>query len=198
MDEAVAFLNGAALRSGLELAAVVSAYVLDRFFGGSFEAFADPSRAKPLSFMALVRRADLAWSHASLYAFVRVGRQLAELPLAVAERLSVRHHRALLVLEDVEEKAAFAREALERGWSSEELEVAVRARRPASNRGRRPLPPVLKEFRAARRILTRVEDEVPVAELSSEQREELAEVLEELSARIGVVRAALDGGEAAA
>lgn len=155
IDEAVRFINQRTAAAGIELAREVGAYVLETFFGGDFEAFSDPRRTKPLSFRRLQERQDLLLPASTLYTFVRVARQLAELPAETAERLTVSHHRALLPVKDPDEKAALARRALDEGWSKVELERTVRARLPRSPRGRKRLPACVK---AAPRIARALEE----------------------------------------
>jgi len=191
VDDAVVYINVAVNRSGLELAAEVSKYVIERFFDGSYEAFRDPNRHKARSFNALCRRADLAIPQASLYAMVRVGQQLAELPPAVAQALTVKHHRALLPVADPTEKIALARRAAEEGWTAATLEAEARAARGPTTGGRPPLPPIVKEFRALRRVLDARGVDEPLTALSDRQREELETILSDLEARIANVRAAL-------
>lgn len=194
VDDTVLWLNAAVTRSGLDLAVAVRAYILDRFFEGSFGAFADPHRQKPQSFIALTRREDLELSHASIYALVRVGQQLEELTPTVAQALTVKHHRALLPLSDTKAKSSLAKKAVTQRWTATQLEDAVRAQLPATRRGRTPLPPVVKEVRALRRAIAA--DSVPldaVGDLSGDQRQELQDALADLEARLTAIRAALEG-----
>lgn len=193
VEGAVAHINAAVNRSGVDLAATVASYVLETFFDGSYEAFADPSRTKLRSFTALCQREDLALSQPSLYALVRVGHQLDELPPSLARALSIKHHRALLPLADPAEKLALAHKAVAERWSAATLEAEVRATRGPQSGGRRPLPPVLKEFRALRRALSdaATESATGLLDLSEAQKDELEATLGALEARIGEVRAAL-------
>jgi len=191
VDHAVAWLNGAVNRRGLDLARDVHGYLLETFFGGSYEAFSDVNGLKPQSFVALCAREDLTLSHATLYSLVRVGEQLKVLPHEVAEALTVRHHRALLPLADVTEKRELAERAAAEGWTASELEAAVRGQRPESRRGRRPLPTAVKEVRALRRTIDVPLDTDGLDDLTPELRRELEDALARVEARLEALRAAL-------
>ncbi|PKN55271.1 MAG: hypothetical protein CVU56_22090 [Deltaproteobacteria bacterium HGW-Deltaproteobacteria-14] len=191
VDDAVEHINAAVNRSGVDLAADVASYVLETFFDGSYDAFLDPSRYKARSFSALCQREDLALSRASLYALVRVGHQLDELPAPIAHALTMRHHRALLPLDDPAEKRALARKAIDERWTVTALEAEVRAIQPPKRSGRPPLPAVVKQLRAVQRAFATAEPAAPLPELSDDQREELEATLTELEARITSLRQAL-------
>lgn len=191
VDDAVGYINAAVNRSGIDLAADVASYVVESFFDGNYDAFLDPSRHKARSFTALCLRDDLALSRASLYALVRVGHQLDELPPSVARALTVKHHRALLSLDDPTDKLALARKAVEERWSAKTLEAEVRTLRPPKRNGRPPLPAVIKEFRAFRRTLAAIPHDEPLSDLSDDQRRELEATLAALETRITDVRTAL-------
>ena len=150
---AVAWLNQAVRNSGVQLAVQVSDYVLSTFFGGDFEAFLDPSRLKSQSFRALCRRDDLELGETTLFRLVRVGHQVGRLPNDVAEALSLSHHRTLLLVTDGRHRNALARQAAQEGWSVEKLAEAVKQKQPPdpNRRGRKPLPPGLKQFAAVAR-----------------------------------------------
>lgn len=192
VEEAVVWLNGAASRSGLGLAVEVRDYVIARFFGGSYEAFSDPSSVKPASFRALAQRSDLEVSHATLYALVRVGEQARSLPAAVAEALSMRQHRALLPLADPEAKAALAAEALAHGWSAADIADEVRAQRPLEEaKGRPVVPPVVKQARALKRLLKAPALPEAGEVLTPKQRGELEGAAAALESHAAALRAAL-------
>ena len=144
VEAAVRFINTRTAQAGIGLAREVGAYVLAAFFDDDFERFADTRRNKSLSFRRLLERQDLLLPPTTIYTFVRVARQLGELPAETAERLSLSHHRALLPLKDGEEKAALARQAVVEGWSKLDLERRVRAGQPRSPRGRKRLPACVK------------------------------------------------------
>lgn len=192
IDEAVDWLNGAVRRSGLDLAVVVHRYLLDRFFGGRYEAFADPSRTKPTSFRALCASPRLALSANSLYTMVRVGEQLAELPEELGRTLSVGHHRALLPVTDPVVKRDLAARAAAARWSVRELEDAIRLQRPPSRAGRPRLSPVVRASRAIVRGLGALPapDDLAGA-LTPAEREEVAAALVGIERAAEVLRAAL-------
>lgn len=153
VDGAVAWLNRTVQSSSVQLAVEVSDYVLATFFGGDFQAFADTTSNKPVSFRALGRREDLAIGEATLYRLVRIGQQVGQLPADVAEALSLKHHRALLSLTDGRSRNALAREAATEGWTAQQLADAIQAKQPidGKKRGRKPLPAALKGLAAMRR-----------------------------------------------
>jgi hypothetical protein len=118
IDEAVRFINRKTILTGLELAREIGQYLLDTFFDGDYQSFADTSRSKKTSFRALLVREDLLLGNATLYRFVRISHQLRALPPDLASDLSLAHHRALLPLNDADTKTELARRALDEGWSS--------------------------------------------------------------------------------
>jgi hypothetical protein len=162
VEAAVRYLNERTAAAGIGLAREVGEYVLGVFFDGDFERFSDTRRNKPLSFRRLLERQDLLLPPTTIYTFVRVARQLGELPAEAAERLSLSHHRALLTVKDPQQKTVLAGLALAEGWSKVDLERQVRAQQPKSTRGRKPLPACVK---ATTRI-TRALDEAFAAAAS--------------------------------
>lgn len=164
IEAAVHFINLRTAEAGVGLAREVGEYVLEAFFAGDFGRFSDPRRNKPLSFRRLLERQDLLLPPTTIYTFVRVARQLAELPAEAAERLSLSHHRALLSVRDPREKVALARRAAAEGWSKVELERRVRTQQPRNPRGRKPVPAYIK---ATSRI-TRVLDEAFAEEAAAD------------------------------
>lgn len=191
IDDAVAHINEAVNRSGLDLAADVYSFIIGRFFGGSYEAFVEPSRLKARSFAALCQRDDLNLSQASLYALVRVGHQLEQLPATVARALTVKHHRALLPIADPAEKLTIAQRAADERWTAAEIDAAARRSRGPTTGGRPRLPSVIKQFRAFKRALSAAVPDEPLPSLSDAQRAELETTLGALEARIASVREAL-------
>ena len=153
VDGAVAWLNRSVQTSSVQLAVEVSDYIVATFFGGDFQAFADPSRTKPVSFRALARRDDLAIGEATLYRLVRIGQQVGQLPADIAEALTLKHHRALLSLSDGRSRHALARQAAAEGWTAQQLADAIQQKQPlaGNKRGRKPVPAELKGLAAMRR-----------------------------------------------
>ena len=197
VGEAVRWLNAAVRRHGVALAREVRDYVLDRFFAGSFEAFADPGRGKPLSFRALTARADLAVSRTTLQALVRVGEQVRSMAPAVAEALTIKHHRVLLPVQDAALKADLAARAVREGWSAARLaEVAVEVGAVAPRRVPAARATALSRLRAAQRALPERWDAQALAGLDADAREALEDAVEELELRLEAIRAALAGAEA--
>ena len=153
VEAAVAFINERTAESGVRLAREVGEYVLAAFFGGDFERFRDSRRNKSLSFRCLLARQDLLLPPTTIYTFVRVARQLVGLPAEAAACLSLSHHRALLPVQDEQEKAALATRAAAEGWSKLDLERRVRARESQSPRGRKRLPVYVKATSRIARVL---------------------------------------------
>lgn len=155
----VADLNAAARKSGVELALEVSALVLRRFFDGDYAAYAAVDRDKEHSYRRLAAHPDLELSASTLQRLVRIGHQAATMPLALAESLSLRHHRALLTVADEEKREALAAEALRQRWTSDQLEAKARATRPATKAGRKPLPLAVRRTRAIGKALAAAKGE---------------------------------------
>ncbi len=195
LDEAVNFINRKTILSGLDLAREVGQYILDNFFDGDYQKFADPSSAKEGSFRALLSREDLLLGNTTLYNFVRVSHQLELLPSDLVDRLTLTQHRALLPLPDPKLKEKLARRALDQGWTSSVLEAEVSKHLPVSRRGRKPSPLVVKTIHRVAKALnsSRVEafDADEIRRLGPERTAALAAQLEENLARLEVLRKAL-------
>ena len=196
VDAAVRWLNQQVLASGLELAAEVKRYVLETFFDGDYERFADPSRGKPLSFSALCRREDLELGEATLHRLVRIARQVEELPGEIGRRLSISQHRMLLPVTDPALKVELAEKAVVEGLTVEELGEAVREAQPTNKSGRPPLPVIVKQQRQIQRVLGRLgevgEDKLLVEGLKRSELEELAATLRASEKRLGELRGAVE------
>ncbi|MCA9517570.1 MAG: hypothetical protein KC635_21670 [Myxococcales bacterium] len=195
VNEAVSWLNARVQSSGLALAIEVHAYVIDRFFRGEYAAFASKNPLKSKSFNALCRREDLELSRTTLSLMVRTGEQLKTMPAPIAQALSMRHHRALLQMDDVGERNALAAIAAEQGWTAATLDEVIRSQRPPGPPGRPALPVVLKEARALRRALGAPDgddgDEAAAQALTASvrgmdvaQQEELRDALLAVEARV--------------
>ena len=196
VDAAVRYINERTIQSGLDLAREVGDYVLETFFDGDFASFTNPSRSKSTSFRALLAREDLLLGHATIYGFVRVSHQLKTLPAEVVSRLTLTQHRALLPLPDPERKEAMARQALDEGWSAEELEAEVRKLLPRSRRGRKPLPPFVKGIRNVVKALDLAfENQVTpeaVTTLGPKETSALSAQVEESLARLEALKQSLE------
>ena len=97
-----------------------------------------------MTFRQLSERDDLQVGYATLWRAVSVLDQLALLPEPVARSLPPTHHAALLPVKDPRKKVELARRALDRGWSRDELERAVKAVKGSSKGGRPSLPRFVK------------------------------------------------------
>ena len=141
VDAAVSWLNRTSQVSGIRLAVEVSSYILTTFFDGDFKQFSSHDRTKPSSFSALCRREDLNLGESTLYRLVRIGHQVQLLPTAVAESLSLTHHRVLLAVDDPRQKQRIAKAAVNENWTVEQLEAETRKLRPkdATKAGRPPI-----------------------------------------------------------
>jgi hypothetical protein len=199
VDASARWLRQTALRHGVEHAVEVRDHILNTYFDGDYAAFSDPSRGKPRSFTALCARGDLPYKHGTLYAWVRIGQQVDELPPGVGRELGPSHHRALLPLTDPAAKAALAQEAVEQELTVTELEARVRATKPPSRAGRPPLPVVVKRGLALGRAAAALEevDVAAVEGLRPAQREALAAALGAAMARLQALQAALTAAAAA-
>ena len=188
VEQAVAFINETVARSSLEVVQRVGRYVLDEFFDGRYEFFADPSRSKPISFRSLIARDDLLPGGRELYRIVRIAHQLEELPAELATSLSMTHHRTLLCIHDQELKRGLAQRTVENEWTSRELEAEVRARAAPSRAGRKPVPTWRRSLDRAARAFSPAEAlQVSGRELdqmTSEQIAELHDQLETTKARL--------------
>jgi len=202
VEATVRWLRQTALRHGIEHAVEVRDHILATYFDGDFAAFVDPSRSKPRSFTTLCERQDLPYKHGTLYALVRIGQQVDELPPGLGRELGPSHHRALLPLADAQAKAALAQEAIERELTVAELEARVRAAKPPSRAGRPPLPAVVKRGLALQRAVADWQDVDldEVRTLRPAQREALVAAVGAATARLQALQAALaapapaDGG----
>ncbi len=121
IDLAVAELNQIHRMKGLEAALAIGEYLAQTFFDGDPELFATHERGHA-SFRALSQREELNLSASSLWTSVAVLQQVRSLPPQLGARLSISHHRRLLVVKDPASKARLARSTVD-----EQLSVKERA-----------------------------------------------------------------------
>jgi len=155
VDRAVGFLNSAMRESGIQLAVRVSDYVVSEFFGGDVVQLDSRDRTKAVSYNALCRHPDLQIGEATLRRLARVGIQVRQLPDEVAGRLSQRHHRALLTVDDPRRKEELARAAVVEDWSPDKLAgvIAVDHQTAKPRTGRPAAPHVVKAISAVTRAV---------------------------------------------
>ncbi len=190
LEEAVHFINRKTILSGLDLAREVGKYILDKFFDGDYQSFANPSSAKEKSFRALLARQDLLLGNTTLYNFVRVSHQLELLPSDLMDRLPLTHHRALLPLPDPKRKEELARRALAEGWTSGVLMAEVSKLLPASRRGRKPSPLFVKTIRRVAKVVDSLRGEdLHVEEIPSLGRQQTAVLAAQLEEDLDLLQA---------
>jgi len=194
IDRAVDLINEEILRGGLESVHRIGRFVLDEFFGGDDTRLEEGRGGLRVTFRVLAEHPDLSISASTLYSFVRISQQLEDMPPDIAGRLTVTQHRVLLPLESIEDKIALATQAIEWGWDLKTLHRLVRAMKPASPKGRPPLPSWVHEIpRAARALKSAASEEVSLSEfqrLGPERRAELHGLLRACRCHLGELEAA--------
>ena len=196
LDEVVDYVNRRYAARGLELARELGEYLVDAFFGGDPDAFAD--EGTHASWRALAQRDDLAVPHTRLWYSVAILRQLRELG-PIGESLGVSHHRRLLGVRDVDAKKALAKRAARERLTVQQLDRAVAAhyRRQSTpkRRGRPRLPGWVKALRRLPKLVEPLGDGVPSAEdvddLGARRMREILENLEEPLERLIAARDAI-------
>lgn len=193
VDDAVAFINRAALVSGLQLASTVSSYVVDTFFAGDFAAVSSKDPHKTASFAALCQRDDLNMGEATLLRLVRIGHQARHLPADLAENLTLSHHRVLLAVPDGQHKQHLARMAVQHGWTVEQLQALILGEKPALPHplGRPPKPVPLKWLGAVQKAVGQASDAQWTAEVERLAPAHRAQLRAELLALQGQIQARL-------
>ncbi len=142
VDQAVDELNRLYVTKGLETYTAVGQYVVDTFFDGDYANFNKRGDGH-LTFHDLATRDDLIVSKSVLHRSV----QILELHKRLGEpewrRVTATHYREVLALED-KHQATLLERAEKEGWSSRELAVAAKKKKPSDGRGRPPLPSFVK------------------------------------------------------
>jgi hypothetical protein len=196
----VAEVNRLHLQGGLQTARAIGQYLIDTCFGGDAARIHDKAR-HPHSFRELSQRDDLTVSATFLYYAVAVTEQMALLPADVVDTLSFTSQRALLAVPHVAEKTALARQSLQRGWTTRELQEVVKARAPSSNAGRPKTPDFVRALRLLDEAVALLGDEAAwPSEFhrfryyeSSQAVDAAAGQVAALTAKIERMRAALGG-----
>lgn len=195
LDGAVAFINRAAHASGLQLASIVSVYVVDTFCQGDFSAVGSKDPHKSAPFAALCAREDLQMGAATLLRLVRIGHQARHLPADLAESLTLSHHRELLTVADVQHKQHLARLAVQHDWTVQQLQARIADERPAQPRplGRPVKPAALKWLGAVQKAMAVGDGQwsTEIGQLAPAQRAQLKAELVALQAGLAVRLAAL-------
>lgn len=168
VDQAIATVNRLLIQKNLELAVAIHRYVIDEFFSGSWALYAAPGALRPAAFEALCRDPRLRVKRATLLQWLRVGEQAAQMPAAVAQALTIEHHRALLPVADPSVRDSLARDAVARDLSSAELSAEVgklkppRLHQPGRRESSRDLQRLTATHKAARALnLERMAKEAP-------------------------------------
>jgi len=152
LNGAVDFINRAIHASGTQLAAILSEYVIDTFFGGEVSLLSSKDPTKTASFRALCEHPGLQMGASTLHRLVKIGVQVSHLPADISENLTMTHHRALLTVQEPGKKASLARKAVKHHWTAQKLQEVIAAEfpQPADTRGRPTKPEVLKWLGALR------------------------------------------------
>lgn len=142
VDRWVADLRRIVVGGQVEILAQVGEYLIDHVFHG--EAEARSTRAgKSMSIRRLADRAEeFGMNAGGLARAVPIALQVRALGKALAFRLGVRQHRALLPVKDHAEKKRLADTAIQENWTAAELQKQVRrVQRPHAG-GRTKAPEV--------------------------------------------------------
>lgn len=194
--QAVRTVNAILLRKNLEIAIELHRYVLDEFFGGSWQAWADNRPGRVPAYDALAADRALRVGREMLRELVRVGEQVQRMPGGIATALSVAHHRALLPVPDPDERVELAQRAVQEGLNAKQLSELVRQVHPpvARAKGRKPQPRGFRKLGAAFAASREVDPQrvaAEVAHYSEHQRKVMVERAEALRALAEAVLAAL-------
>lgn len=144
IKQAIKTINSTTGRAELAAALEVGDYLLNCFFSGNIEAYAD-REGEHTSFNRLAKEKDLAVSAQWLRLAIRVTGQYASLPEDVRDRLPLSHHKLLLPLRDDTKRTKLATQAADGEWSKRQLEARLaKARGERSGAGRPRIPGFVK------------------------------------------------------
>ena len=130
VDQAVRTVNGILLRKKLEVATELHRYVLDEFFAGEWQNYHENKAGTRLAYDAFCARKDLSMGKEMLREMLRVGEQIAHMPGELANELTVAHHRALLPIQDEQQRRELAAKSLANNLTAEDLGNLVRQTHP--------------------------------------------------------------------
>ncbi len=152
IEQLVQAINGYTRLAGVELALRIGSLIVDRFYAGDLKALRARG-AKDASFRKLACHPQLEMSASSLQRCVAVYELCARLGVSTWKHLGVSHLRAVMALPDPAQKQLLLA-AEEGGWTVQQLQDQVQAQRnQAENRGRPPLPPLVKTLNKLTRQL---------------------------------------------
>lgn len=169
LDGAVDFINRSMHASSVQLAVIISEYVVATFFAGDVGLLSSKDPTKLLSFRALCEHPGLEMGVSTLQRLVRVGVQVRHLPADLAENLTMTHHRSLLAVPNAAHKQALARMAVKQHWSVQKLQAVIAAEhpQPPTHAGRATKPALLKWLTAMEKaVADQPETAVITAEFS--------------------------------
>jgi len=179
-------------KRGMQAVQEMGPYLLRTFFGGDLTLF--KKRSKDHKTFRMLAESEGMPSYSWLYKAVQVAQLLPAYPAEVAEALSLSHHAALLPEHDPKKRAEHAQKAVTEGWTKRELEEEVRRTKSTGGhkaRGRKPLPPLIKNLGEMARTLEKLggtnlrstQDQI-LAEGSSEEVHALLERIRTASRRL--------------
>jgi len=197
IDRTVAELGHIELHHGLHKAVAIGRCLLRNFFEGDADAYHSRSR-RHRSFRDLAKRKDLPFSASTLRVSIAVLVQLEQLPEDLAWKLTVRHHRALLPIVDINVKTDLARKVVMNRVTVRDLEAEVSELAetiPKKNRGGRPrLPELVKRLRKMSSTLefADLSETDPHLLLENFELSELRSIHDQIESHLALVRQALD------
>lgn len=156
-DTAIAHLRSLSRTAFLRYAITVGDYLVHHFFAGNYAALhdQDPNKAASLHAFLRERRAELAeldLSATTLRRYMAAAESWQALPDASREHLGLHQLQSLAAVGDPQERRQLAHQASVQHWSKEKTAAAVqdykKRLRGGQNRGRKPLPVVLKDAHA--------------------------------------------------
>ena len=197
IDRTLLELDHIKLQQGLHKAAAIGRCLLRNFFGGDRNAYHSKNR-RHRSFRELAKRRDLPFSASTLRVSIAVFMQLEQLPEDLGWKLTVRHHRALLPIIDINVKTDLARKAVMNRVTVRDLEAEVSELAetiPKKNRGGRPrLPELVKRLRKMSNALERADlvETDPHLLLENFELSELRSIHDRIESHLALVRQALE------
>lgn len=190
IEATIAEMRGLLMHRTLEAAIDLGSLVVDRLYGGDFDRIGAPDAP---SLRALAEHPELPVSQTTLYHAVRVAELVQQIPEAMWLGLSITHLRAVLPL-PVAERRALLLQASGEGWTTKQLEAAVRALNPPGPGGRPRLPRVLKTVNQLRKVARQEGswgDTEALAAMTPAQRSALLASIHTVERRLLALRAKL-------
>lgn len=139
-------------------AAEIGERLIETFFDGDTGLACSHNPHKERSLRALCAHPRAPFSLSALRTFIQVAQNFRLIPHDQAARLPPSHHALLYRVANPEERAALARQCAKDGTSARQLRELVKGRgRRRPGGGRRPDAPSVKELRAIRARIRRVQ-----------------------------------------